>query len=113
MEPVPGRPCPRRLRPGPSISRRGDPGQMRGVNIGRVLRFQIGKEGSVAVQLEIEGEYGVPADSHVELKSSGILGGMVAEVVPGTSDRRLRTGGTPAGSSEEGRGAQGPRISGG
>ncbi len=90
--------------------RRGDPVQMRGVNIGRVLRFQIGKNGSVAIQLEIEGEYGVPADSHVELKSSGLLGGMVAEVVPGVSDKRLRTGDALAGSSEEGMGAVATRI---
>ncbi len=92
--------------------RRGDPVQMRGVNIGRVLRFEIGKDGAVAVQLEIEGEYGVSADSHVELKSSGILGGMVAEVVPGTSDKRLRTGDTLSGTSEEGMGAMATRIAG-
>jgi len=90
--------------------RRGDPVQMRGVNVGRVLRFQIGKDAAVAIELEIEGEYGIPADSQVELKSSGLLGGMVANVMPGTSEQRLRGGDTLAGSSEEGMGAVATRI---
>ena len=42
--------------------RRGDPVQMRGVNIGRVTAFKIVPEG-VAVTLELEGEYLVPTDS--------------------------------------------------
>ena len=66
--------------------RKGDPVQMRGVNIGRVIRFGIRSQG-VELRLEIEGEYAVPSDSRVELKSSGLLAGMVAEVVPGTSPR--------------------------
>ncbi|HSH46288.1 MAG TPA: MlaD family protein, partial [Longimicrobiales bacterium] len=36
--------------------RRGDPVQMRGVNIGRVKAFQI-RDRSVIIRLEIEGEY--------------------------------------------------------
>jgi phospholipid/cholesterol/gamma-HCH transport system substrate-binding protein len=50
--------------------RRGDPVQMLGVNIGRVRGFDIGANG-VAVQLELQREYPVPADSRVELVSSG------------------------------------------
>lgn len=73
--------------------RRGDPVQMRGVNIGRVMTFKIVPEG-VAVTLEIEGEYLIPADSKVELRSSGLLGGMVANVDPGTSEQDLEWGGT-------------------
>ena len=53
--------------------RKGDPVQMRGVNIGRILGFPIAQRG-VSIRLEIEGEYQIPADSHVELKSSGLLG---------------------------------------
>src|SRR5687767_9048642 len=64
--------------------RRGDPVQMLGVNIGRVQRFMIDHTG-VAIRLELEGEYDVPKDSHVLLKSSGLLGGMVADIVPGDS----------------------------
>lgn len=71
--------------------RKGDPVQMRGVNIGRVLGFSIGKE-VVDIRLEIEGEYGVPKDSKVELKSAGLLGGTVADVIPGSSAERARGG---------------------
>lgn len=71
--------------------RKGDPVQMRGVNIGRVLGFSIGKE-NVDIRLEIEGEYGVPKDSKVELKSAGLLGGTVADVLPGSSPERARGG---------------------
>ena len=64
--------------------RKGDPVQMRGVNIGRVQRFSISND-DVALRLEIEGEYAIPSDSRVELTSAGLLGGMVARVVPGTA----------------------------
>ena len=69
--------------------RRGDPVQMRGVNIGRVQRFQMVPDG-VSIRLELEGEYTVPRDSRVILRSAGVLGGVVAEVHPGTSTERLR-----------------------
>lgn len=81
--------------------RRGDPVQMLGVNIGRVQRFKIDPKG-VAIRLELEGEYDVPADSHVLLKSSGLLGGMVAEIVPGKATRELRGGDTLPGKTDEG-----------
>jgi phospholipid/cholesterol/gamma-HCH transport system substrate-binding protein len=71
--------------------RRGDPVQMRGVNIGRVQRFKIAKD-NVEIRLELEGEYKVPKDSHVELKSGGLLGGTIAEIVPGDSNEYLRNG---------------------
>jgi len=80
--------------------RRGDPVQMRGVNIGRVQRFRMVPEG-VAIRLEIEGEYEIPKDSHVELKSSGLLGGTVADVVPGTSTSSFTNGDNIPGKSEE------------
>jgi phospholipid/cholesterol/gamma-HCH transport system substrate-binding protein len=44
------------------------------------------------VTLEIEGEYLIPTDSQVELRSSGLLGGMVANVVPGASEQDLSWG---------------------
>lgn len=73
--------------------RKGDPVQMRGVNIGRVLRFFIHKE-DVTLRLEIEGEYKIPADSRLELKSAGLLGGMVADIIPGSSPKTLSWGDT-------------------
>ena len=72
--------------------RKGDPVQMRGVGIGRVQKFVIHGSG-VTVYLEIEGEYStIPTDSHVELVSAGLLGGMVARVIPGTGTEMARNG---------------------
>ncbi len=71
--------------------RKGDPVQMRGVNIGRIIGFGIGQK-DVDVRLEIEGEYVIPRDSRVEVKASGLLGGMVAEVVPGTAAEKIGWG---------------------
>jgi len=71
--------------------RKGDPVQMRGVNIGRIIGFGIGQK-DVDVRLEIEREYPIPKDSRVELKASGLLGGMVAEVVPGASAEKAAWG---------------------
>lgn len=77
--------------------RKGDPVQMRGVGIGRVQKFLINSNG-VTVYLEIEGEYNtIPADSHVELVSAGLLGGMVARVIPGTAVELARNGSELAG----------------
>ena len=81
--------------------RRGDPVQMRGVNIGRVQRFQIDADG-VEIRLEIEGEFKIPKDSYVMLRSAGLLGGMVAEVVPGRSPETVGYGDTLAGRTEAG-----------
>jgi phospholipid/cholesterol/gamma-HCH transport system substrate-binding protein len=80
--------------------RRGDPVQMLGVNIGRVQRFEIDPKG-VAIRLELQGEYDVPVDSTVFLKSSGLLGGMIAEIVPGKSTQPLKGGGTLVGRTDE------------
>jgi phospholipid/cholesterol/gamma-HCH transport system substrate-binding protein len=81
------------------------------VNIGRVQRFRMAPEG-VGIRLEIEGEYEVPVDSHVELKSSGLLGGIVADIVPGDSTTVLKNGDTLAGKSEEAMMDQTNRIAG-
>ena len=64
--------------------RKGDPVLMRGVNIGRVQKFDIDKD-KVAIRLEVEGEYKIPRDSRVEVRSQGLLGSMVADVIPGQS----------------------------
>jgi phospholipid/cholesterol/gamma-HCH transport system substrate-binding protein len=71
--------------------RNGDPIQMRGVNIGRINGFKIFKD-EVEVRLEIEGVYPVPKDSVVELKASGLLGGLVADVIPGSSSEMAKWG---------------------
>ena len=78
--------------------RKGDPVQLLGVNIGRVQRFTINDDGGVALRLEIEGEYAIPVDSKVELTSAGMLGGMIARVVPGEAQATARNGTVLAGS---------------
>jgi phospholipid/cholesterol/gamma-HCH transport system substrate-binding protein len=69
--------------------RRGDPVQMRGVNIGRVTSFRMVPDG-VNVRMELYNEYRVPADSRVLVRSAGLLGGMVVEILPGVSEERAR-----------------------
>jgi phospholipid/cholesterol/gamma-HCH transport system substrate-binding protein len=81
--------------------RRGDPVQMRGVNIGRVTRFQIGDQG-VLVDLEIDGIFPIPSDSHVELRSSGLIGGMVASVIPGKAQTTVGWNDTLSGVIQQG-----------
>jgi phospholipid/cholesterol/gamma-HCH transport system substrate-binding protein len=81
--------------------RKGDPVLMRGVNIGRVQRFFMAREG-VDIRLEVEGEYRIPSDSRVELGSLGLLGGMAAKVVPGQATSFLRDEDTLPGGYEAG-----------
>lgn len=81
--------------------RKGDPVRMHGVNIGRVIGFGIGTNG-VELRLEIEKEFQIPSDSRVELKASGLLAGMVADVVPGVSTESARWGDELAGGNGPG-----------
>jgi phospholipid/cholesterol/gamma-HCH transport system substrate-binding protein len=78
--------------------RNGDPVQMLGVNIGRVRGFDIAPRG-VTVHLELLRRYPVPVDSRVELVSGGLLGGTIANIIPGGSDRAARRGDALPGSS--------------
>ena len=71
--------------------RKGDPVLMRGVNIGRIQKFDIDKD-NVAIRLEVEGEYRIPRDSRVEIRGQGLLGSMVADVIPGQASEFLRGG---------------------
>ena len=82
--------------PNASGIRKGDPVQMRGVNIGRIVGFDIGASG-VDIRLEIEGEYPISKDSKVEIKASGLFGGMVADVIPGASAQKVTWGDRIAG----------------
>lgn len=81
--------------------RKGDPVQMRGVNVGRVRGFAITHQG-VVINLEMEREYPVPADSRISLKSGGLLGGMIVEVVPGRSAETVEDGAVLPGSTGAG-----------
>lgn len=81
--------------------RKGDPVQMKGVNIGRVDDFHIRDDG-VDVTLEIEGEWSIPSDSRTSLASSGLLGGVTVEVLRGSSTQNVGSGGVLPGSSDGG-----------
>jgi len=63
-----------------------DPVQLSGVNIGRVADLTLAP-GGVRMRLEIEGKYHFPEDSKVRLTAKGLLGEMVADVLPGASTR--------------------------
>lgn len=81
--------------------RRGDPVQMRGVNIGRVMSFSMDPAG-VRITLEIEGAWRIPDDSRSRLVSGGILGGRTVEIVEGSSSERIRGGAELPGENVEG-----------
>lgn len=78
--------------------RKGDPVQMRGVNIGRVHGFELSSQ-SVRIVLEIEGEWEIPADSRTRLAGLGLLGGRVVEVMSGDASAALPPGGNLPGTS--------------
>jgi phospholipid/cholesterol/gamma-HCH transport system substrate-binding protein len=71
--------------------RRGDPVQMRGVNIGRTHDFELLGD-QVRVTLEVEGEWRVPTDSRSRLVELGVLGGKIVEILPGNSPEYLEPG---------------------
>ncbi len=81
--------------------RKGDPVQMRGVNIGRVHSFGL-TEGGVIITLEIEGEWDIPRGSAASLMSSGLLGGRTVEIVPAPNEEAIPPGGTIPGRNVEG-----------
>lgn len=70
-----------------------DPVQLSGVNIGRVQDLKLLPDGQgVRMELEIEGKYDFPEDSRVRLTAKGLLGEMVADVLPGRSARKAEGG---------------------
>ncbi|UCC24998.1 MAG: MCE family protein [Gemmatimonadales bacterium] len=82
--------------------RRGDPIQMRGVIIGRVSGFEMARDGSVNIRLEIEGEWGVPEGSTVQLAEAGLFGGRTVAVLPGEGPDELQPGDTIPGQDRGG-----------
>jgi phospholipid/cholesterol/gamma-HCH transport system substrate-binding protein len=80
--------------------RRGDPIQMRGVNIGRVHGFEMEPNERVAITMEMDGQWKIPVDSRTEMGASGIFGGRTLEIVPGHAQQMLQPGDTLPG--EEG-----------
>jgi phospholipid/cholesterol/gamma-HCH transport system substrate-binding protein len=66
---------------------------MRGVNVGRVMAFNMAPNQGVRITLEIEGAWKIPADSRSRLVSGGILGGRTVEIVEGSSSQAISGGG--------------------
>jgi len=81
--------------------RRGDPVQMRGVNIGRVHRFELVPNG-VSISLEIDGRWPIPSDSRARLAGADLLGGRTVEIVPGQSPTAMVAGDVMPGESASG-----------
>lgn len=82
-----------------------DPVQLSGVNIGRVSDLKL-VPGGVRMALEIEGKYTFPRDSKVRLTAKGLLGEMVADVLPGVSREPAR-GGDQLASADQDQGLSG------
>lgn len=82
-----------------------DPVQLTGVNIGRISDLQL-VPGGVRMSLEIEGRYTFPRDSKVRLTAKGLLGEMVADVLPGAS-REIARGGDVLASADQDQGLAG------
>jgi len=74
--------------------RRGDPIQMRGVNVGRIHGFEMEEDGRVAISLEMEGRWRIPSDSRTQMGASGIFGGRTMEIIAGSSSDFLEPGDT-------------------
>lgn len=81
--------------------RKGDPVQMRGVNVGRAHAFEL-RDDEVLVTLEMEGEWRVPVDSRTQLVELGVLGGKIVEILPGSSNEMLPPGANIPGTESEG-----------
>lgn len=81
--------------------RRGDPVQLRGVNIGRVHEFTL-VDGRVTIALEIDGQWEIPSDSRTRLAGTDLLGGRTVEVIPGSSPEALPAGAMMPGESVAG-----------
>lgn len=82
-----------------------DPVQLTGVNIGRVSDLEL-VDGGVKMSLEIEGQYHFPRDSKVRLTAKGLLGEIVADVLPGVSPR-IAQGGDVLASADQDQGLSG------
>jgi phospholipid/cholesterol/gamma-HCH transport system substrate-binding protein len=79
-----------------------DPVQMRGVNVGRINRFEM-VGGLVHITLEIEGNWSVPSDSYTRLAGAGLFGGRTMEIIPGVSTAAVAEGDTiPSVGEDEG-----------
>ena len=83
--------------------RKGDPVQMRGVNVGRVHDFELeaGTE-LVVIVLEVEGQWRIPEGSVTQLVTPGIMAPRTVEILPGPGPGEIQSGGFLPGSVVKG-----------
>ena len=74
--------------------RKGDPVQMRGVNIGRIHGFSMRTNGDVDISMEIDGKWKIPTDSHTAMGAAGLFPGRTMEVLPGHAGTSFSAGDT-------------------
>jgi phospholipid/cholesterol/gamma-HCH transport system substrate-binding protein len=83
--------------------RKGDPVQMRGVNIGQVNDFEMGGTGEdVVIILEIEGQWPIPGGSSTQLVQPGLMAPRTVEVLPGPGPGIIGTGSMLPGTAVKG-----------
>lgn len=69
---------------------------LHGVDVGSVNRVELSEDGAV-LDLEVQGNVSLPADSRAVIKPSGFLGSQMVELLPGGAEERLHPGDTIAG----------------
>lgn len=73
--------------------RKGDPVQMRGVNVGRVHDFDLTSDANnVVVILEIEGQWRIPEGSRTQIGSTGLTSPKTVMIVPGDGPGDISSG---------------------
>lgn len=63
-----------------------------GVRVGQVLSVGLGPDRRPRLELQIEPDVKLPADTRVVMRASGLLGGRYVELIPGESKEPLRDG---------------------
>jgi len=83
--------------------RKGDPVQMRGVNVGRVHDFELERgTDRVVIVLEVEGQWRIPEGSRTQLVTPGLMAPRTVEILPGPGPGEIPAGGSLPGSVVKG-----------
>ncbi|MGE4425388.1 MAG: MlaD family protein [Solirubrobacteraceae bacterium] len=77
-----------------------DPVRIGGASVGRVVGKHAAAAGKVEIELRLDPGISLPADSSVAIRANGLLGARYVQLLPGTSTRRIKSGGTVRGSSD-------------
>lgn len=71
-----------------------------GARVGQVLGRDVGEDGRPRIELQIEPNTDIPADTKVAVRGAGLLGARYIELVPGRSAEPLPEGGTIRGDDD-------------